>query len=148
MCNMFLPPHTVAIWTFPFHQNSEKKQRWFSKLDPRSVKPWKIIFLTNNMKKKCWLMKRRYYYHFLCVAEVEEVESEVQVILEAKLINILIWNFDFLNSFLFYFLQELRNPLLSVAAITKSWNIRVAVWHKKVDWHCFSLTFGEMEMFK
>ena len=47
----------------------------------------------------------------LWVVEVEEVEGKVQVTLEAKLLNILTWNFDFLKSFLFYFWQELRNPL-------------------------------------
>ena len=48
------------------------------------------------------------------MAEVEENEGLVQVTLEAKLINILTWNFDFLNSFLFYFVQELINPVLFV----------------------------------
>ena len=47
----------------------------------------------------------------LWVVEVEDVERQVQVTLAAKLINILTWNFDFLNPFLFYFWQELRNPL-------------------------------------
>ena len=66
---------------------------------------------------------------------VFEVEGQVQVTLEAKLIDILTWNFDFLNPFLFYFLLELRNPLLFVhcGCYNQSWNIRVAVWHKKVD---------------
>ena len=45
---------------------------------------------------------------------VVEVEGQVQVTLEAKLIDILTWNFNFLNPFLFYFLLELRNPLLFV----------------------------------
>ena len=45
---------------------------------------------------------------------VVEVEGQVQVTLEAKLINILTWNFNFLNPFLFYFLLELTNPLLFV----------------------------------
>ena len=46
------PWHTVAIWTFPFHQNSVKKKWWFSRFDLGSVKPQKIIFLTNEYEKK------------------------------------------------------------------------------------------------
>jgi hypothetical protein len=86
------------------------------------------MFLANNMKKKdVWWWKEGIITIFcetfivhkahcgrLWVVEVEDVERQVQVTLADKLINILTWNFNFLNSFLFYFLQELRNPVLFV----------------------------------
>ena len=84
------------------------------------------MFLFNDLKKKIvgwWkegiitifcemFIVHRAHCGILWVVKVEQVEGQVLVTWEAKLINILTWNFDFLNSFLFYFLQELRNPLL------------------------------------
>ena len=45
----------------------------------------------------------------LCVVDLED---KFQTNLQARLFNFLVWNSDILNSFFFYFLQNLSNPLL------------------------------------
>ena len=114
------PVHTVAIWTFSFHYYSLKNVMIF-KTWPWLSNTLKNQFLTNNMKKR-WkegiitISREMFIVHRAHCGKlwVFEVEGQVQVTLEAKLIDILTWNLDFLNPFLFYFLLELRNPLLFV----------------------------------
>ena len=123
---------------------------WFSKLDPGSVKLLTIIFLTDKYENKDvgWLKESIFNISFEMFIEhrahcgrlwVVEVEGKVQVTLEAKLINILIWKLCFfqLLSAHFYFIfsrsWEIQCFLYTVAAMSKSWNIQVAVWHKKGD---------------
>ena len=100
------PWHTVAIWTFPFHQNSVKKKWWFSRFDLGSVKPQRIIFLTNKYENKnvVWwkkgMINTSYEMFIVHSAQcdrlwVVEVTCQVQVTLQSKLINILIWKLCF-----------------------------------------------------
>ena len=84
---------------------SEKKW-WFCRLDPGSVKPQKIIFLTNKYENKnvVWwkkgMINTSYEMFIVHSAQcdrlwVVEVTCQVQVTLQSKLINILIWKLCF-----------------------------------------------------
>ena len=44
--------HTVAIWTFPFHQNSVKNSDDFQDLTLAQYNLKKSFFLTNKYEKK------------------------------------------------------------------------------------------------
>ena len=57
--------HTVAIWTFPFHQNSVKKSDDFQDLTLAQYNLKKSYFWLINMEKKCCVMKGEYNQHFL-----------------------------------------------------------------------------------
>ena len=51
--------HTVAIWTFPFHQNSVKKSDDFQDLTLAQYNLKKSYFWLMNMKKKVLCDERR-----------------------------------------------------------------------------------------
>ena len=57
--------HTVAIWTFPFHQNSVKNSDDFQDLTLAQYNLKKSYFWLINMEKKCCVMKGEYNQHFL-----------------------------------------------------------------------------------
>ena len=135
------PPHTVAIWTFPFHQNSAKKSDDFVDLTLAQQNLKKSYFWLVNMKKRCWVMKNRCNYHFLlnvywaqctlwqAVSGWSQLSSSSQF--SEKDYHFLNLKMPLLSThFISIFTRscQIHCFLHTVPAIQQSWKFRVSIW--------------------